>query len=155
MGSQLNLIFNALQGISIDFTFNEVYEIGAEDWTNPRASINKVPTRILAPLATNPEGNVNKISLGKRGSAEWLLSDILLWRDVVSGKGIETDYPYLIHYMQAYTDTMLENRQLLNSGNNSATISDVQLTVATHKYGKKDYSSVIAVLTIMETFTHG
>lgn len=152
MGSNLSGIFDALEAISIDFSYSgQSYSIGAEDWEKPRASINLFPTRILAPLSTNPDGNVNKIAIGKRGSAEWMLADVLLWRDLTSGRGIETDYPLLVHYMQTYTNTMLGNR-LLNS---SATITDVQLTVVEHQHNKKTYSSVIAVLSIMETFSYG
>ncbi len=152
MGSNFTGILDAIEAISIDFSYgDDDYVISAQEWDKPRANINSFPTRIIAPLATNPDGNSNKISLGKRGSAEWILSDVLLWRDLKSGRGIETDYPLLATYMQAYTNIMLENRLLLSS----ATITDVQLTIVTHNHSNKDYSSVVAVLKILETFSYG
>lgn len=155
MGSQLDGIFNALAAISIDFTYDTVdYSVDCEDWQKPRATISLTPTRVLAPLSTNPEGNISKIALGKRGSAKWVLSDILLWRNIKSGRGIETDYPALTHYLMAYTNTMLANRFLINNDTGSATISDVQLTIVTQRYGNEDYAAVIAVLDIMETFIY-
>lgn len=72
-----------------------------------------LPCRLLTPMSPKGEARDGQfIALGQLTSVTWRLTDLMLWRAVASGIGLEDIAGVLVDYADAYLDMIRHHRSM-------------------------------------------
>lgn len=108
--SQLSAIMTALSNISL--TVGGVAVAGYAP-SDQKMTLRSFPARILSALNDQSGDEVTWLTLnGSMMQVRYRVTDLLLWRALSAGAGIETDMSLLVAYKAAYYAAIRTNRKL-------------------------------------------
>ncbi|MCA0455644.1 MAG: hypothetical protein LCI00_16835 [Chloroflexi bacterium] len=127
----------------------------------PNGVVNAdLPCRILLDLAQGGEGESMQfvtVNSGIGGGGEqyidWRINDLMLLKPLGLGIGSREVTQALIAYTSAYIDAVRSNRNLLETDNNSASFTNLNVTPGTYEYPAESghfFWGVMATSTIRE-----
>jgi hypothetical protein len=142
-------IYDAVEGMAVAPVSN-VYNLD-ELPANPAAS--DLPCRLLLPFGAgdNEQNMIEFMSSERNAWVETRLVDMMLFRHVAQGEGIETAAPETVAYARLYVRTFIANRYLDDT-------NQIYITGGTAKPGIVEYPSqsgifyhgVLCTLTVRE-----
>jgi hypothetical protein len=137
MASQIEAIFDAIAAVSITvdgtaLTGRLLADSGTE--------VNVTPARIISPLAKKDEGeNAVQFTIGNQYTVNWTITDLLLFRPVKDGTGLEYNMPHLVDYMGKYIDAIRANNKLSFAKHVAITSAKIEVGVYEYPVGSENW----------------
>jgi len=133
MACQLRTIYNTIAAVSVTAGGKTptVYNLDSLPDVMHSAS---VPARLLLPVASNMEGRNLSFVLagtGQMRTAQWKITDLLLWQAQAQGRGLEQVAGHLVDYVAAYVNAVAAKQPLISG---QVTLEDMTLTPGVFLY---------------------